>query len=161
MLTVLLHIYEFFCKKNHNKENKNKQKMEIEEKKSVKSLAIEYLQKWDIKYEIVKSDYFVFKYQGGEFFINTPEDDPNFLYLVMPDIYRINNDRIEVLEAMNKITHDRKFIKASLDDNNVWLSVDMLMDPSSNIDFFEKMIKRCFSNLFESQREFFTYLLKK
>lgn len=139
---------------------KNKQKMEIEEKKSVKSLAIEFLEKWDIKYQIIENDYLVFKYQGGEFFINTTEDDPNFLYLVMPLIYRINNDRIEVLEAMHKITRDRKFIKASLDENNVRLSVEMLMDPSSNIDFFEEMIRRCFANLFDSERKFFTYLLK-
>lgn len=140
---------------------KNKQKMEIEEKKSVKSLAIEYLQKWDIKYEIVESDYLVFKYQGGEFFIHTPEDDPNYLHLVMPDIYRINNDRIEVLEAMVNITGERKLMKAFLSENDVWFCVDMLMDPSSNIDFFEKMIRRCFSCLFHSERDFFTYLLKK
>lgn len=135
--------------------------MENEEKKSVKSLAIEYLQKWDIKYEIVENDYLVFKYQGGEFFIQTPEDDPIFLHLVMPDIYRINNNRIEVLEAMHKITGVRKLIKAYLDEDDVWLSVDLLIDPSSNIDFFEEMIRRCFYNLFETKRYFFTYLLKE
>ena len=135
--------------------------MEIEEKKSVKSLAIEYLQKWDIKYEILENDYLVFKYQGGEFFIQTPEDDPNFLHLAMFDIYRINNDRIEVLEAMHKITGGTKLIKAYLEEDYVWMSVDMLMDPSSNIDFFEKMIRYCFDCLFDSQRDFFTYLLKE
>ena len=140
---------------------KNKQKMENEEKKSVKSLAIEYLQKWDIKYKFVDNDCLVFKYQGGGFVICTFEDDPNFLYLVMLDIYQIDNNRIEVLEAMHKITRDRKFIKASLKEDYVWLSVEMLMDPSSNIDFFEEMIRRCFSNLFEAKRDFFTYLLKK
>lgn len=150
----------FFCEKNHNKENKNKQKMEIEEKKSVKSLAIEYLQKWDIKYQIIEND-LVFKYQGGEFFIHTYEDDPNFLNLIMPDIYRINNDRIEVLEAMLNITGRTKLIKAFLHKNDVWLCVDMLMDPSSNTDFFEKMIRRCFYSLFETERDFFTYLLKE
>ena len=135
--------------------------MEIEEKKSVKSLAIEYLQKWDIKYQIIRNDYLVFKYQGGAFFIRTIEDDPNYLFLVMPDIYRINNDRIEVLEAMLNITGGEKLIKAFLYEDNVWLAVDMLMDPSSNIDFFEEMIRRCFLGLFESKREFITYLLKK
>lgn len=79
----------------------------------------------------------------------------------MPDIYRINNDRIEVLEAMLNITRDKKTIKAYLYENDVWFSVDMLMDPSSNIDFFERMIKRCFLGVFNSEREFFTYLLKK
>jgi hypothetical protein len=151
----------FFCEKNHNKENKNKQKMEIEEKKSVKSLAIEYLQKWDIKYEIVKNDYLLFKYQGGEFFIRTDEDHPNFLNLVMPYIYIINNDRIEVLEAMLNITGRRKLIKAFLDEDDVWLCVDMLMDPSSNIDFFEEMIRYCFDCLFDGKRDFFRYLLKE
>lgn len=149
-----------FCEKNHNKENKNKQKMEIEEKKSVKSLAIEYLQKWDIKYQITENDYLVFKYQGGQFYIRTFENDPNFLHLVMPDIYRIDNDRIEVLEAMHEITRDMKLTMAILIEDYVWFKVEMLMDPSSNIDFFEEMIRRCFSCLFDSQREFFTYLLK-
>ena len=145
----------------NNKEFKNKQKMEIEEKKSVKSLAIEYLQKWDIKYEILDNECLVFKYQGGQFFIYTFEDDPNFLHLVMFDIYQIDNDRIEVLEAMHKITGGTKLIKAFLKEDYVWMSVDMLMDPSSNIDFFEKMIRRCFSCLFSSYRDFSTYLLKK
>lgn len=140
---------------------KNKQKMEIEEKKSVKSLAIEFLQKWDIKYQIIENDYLVFKYQGGNFYIWTTEDDPNFLFLVMPEIYQINNDRIEVLEAMHEITLDKKIIKASSYENYVRLSVEMLIAPSSNIDFFEEMIRRCFSSLFSSQREFFTYLFKK
>ena len=135
--------------------------MEIEEKKSVKSLAIEYLQKWDIKYEIVKNDYLFFKYQGGEFFIHTDEDHPNFLHLIMPNIYRITNDRIEVLEAMLNITGRRKLMKAFLHEDDVWLCVDMLMDPSSNIDFFEKMIRRCFYSLFDIKRDFFTYLLKE
>lgn len=140
---------------------KNKQKMEIEEKKSVKSLAIEYLQKWDIKYQILENHYLVFKYQGGGFYICTYEDDPNYLQLVMPDIYRIDNNRIEVLEAMQKITLDKKLVKAYLDGDDVWLCVDILMDPSSNIDFFEEMIRRCFSSLFTSQREFATYLFKE
>ena len=148
----------FLC--NLGKVNKNKQKMELEEKKSVKSFAIEYLQKWDIKYEIIKSDYLVFKYQGGEFFIHTFEDDPNVLHLIMPSIYIINNDRIEVIEAMLNIIGGKKLIKAFLHEDDVCLCVDMLMDPSSNIDFFEEMIKRCFSCLFDSQREFSTYLLK-
>jgi hypothetical protein len=79
----------------------------------------------------------------------------------MPDIYQINNDRIEVLEAMHEITRDKKLIKAILIEDYVWLRVEMLMDPSSNIDFFEEMIRRCFLCLFDSQRYFFTYLLKK
>lgn len=139
---------------------KNKQKMEIEEKRTVKNLAIEYLEKWDIKYQIIENDYLVFKYQGGKFYIWTTEDDPNFLFLVMPEIYQINNDRIEVLEAMHEITLDKKIIKASSYENYVRLSVEMLIDPSSNIDFFEEMIRRCFSSLFSSQREFFMKLTK-
>ena len=140
---------------------KNKQEMELEEKKSVKSFAIEYLQKWDIKYQIIENDYLVFKYQGGEFFIHIFEDEPNFLHLVMPDIYQINNNRIEVLEAMLNITGGAKLIKAFLHEDDVWLCVDMLMDPSSNTDFFEEIIKRCFYLLFDTKRYFFTYLLKK
>lgn len=135
--------------------------MEIEEKKSVKSLAIEYLQKWDIKYEIIESEYLFFKYQGGVFFIHTDEDHPNFLHLVKPNIYGITFDRIEVLEAMVNITGRRKLIKAFLHEDDVWLSVDMLMDPSSNIDFFEKMIRYCFDCLFDGERDFFRYLLKE
>lgn len=134
--------------------------MEIEEKKTVKSLSIEFLEKLDIKYKILENDYLIFKYQGSQFFIQIIENDPNFLCLIMPGMYIINNDRIEVLEAMHEITRDRKFIKAILHEDDVWLCVDMLMDPSSNIDFFEEMIRRCFSCLFDSQREFYIKLEK-
>lgn len=160
MLTVLLHIYEFFCKKNHNKENKNKQKMEIEEK-TVKTLAIEFLEKWDIKYTIERYEsveFIIFKYQGGQFFIEFCKDAPYYYRLVMPFIYKIDNDRIKVLEAMVNLMGVISYTKAFLMHDEVYLIIESNIEPNSNIDFFENKIRCDSVQLFKSQRKFMELL---
>ena len=156
MLTVLLHIYEFFCKKNHNKENKNKQKMEIEEK-TVKTLAIEFLEKWDIKYTIERYEsveFIIFKYQGGQFFIEFCKDAPYYYSLVMPFIHKIDNDRIKVLEAMVNLMGVISYTKAFLMHDEVYLIIESNIEPNSNIDFFENKIRCDSMQLFKSLRKF-------
>lgn len=160
MLTVLLHIYEFFCKKNHNKENKNKQKMEIEEK-TVKTLAIEFLEKWDIKYTIERYEsveFIIFKYQGGQFFIEFCKDAPYYYRLVMPFIHKIDNDRIKVLEAMVNLMGVISYTKAFLMHDEVYLIIESNIEPNSNIDFFENKIRCDSVQLFKSQRKFMELL---
>lgn len=160
MRTVLLHIYEFFCKKNHNKEIKNKQKMEIEER-TVKTLTIEFLEKWDIKYTIERyksAEFIIFKCQGGQFWIEFCKDAPYYYRLVMPFIYKIDNDRIKVLEAMVNLMRDTAYTKAFLMQDEVCLIIENNIDSNSNIDFFENKIRADFLHLFKIQRKFMELL---
>lgn len=136
---------------------KNKQKMEIEEKKSVKSLAIEFLEKWDIKYTIERDksvEFIIFKYQGGQFCIEFCKDAPYYYRLVMPFIYKIDNDRIKVLEAMVNLMRETAYTKAFLEQDEVWLIIESNIDPNSNIDFFENKIRCDSVQLFKSNRKF-------
>lgn len=145
---------KFLC--NLGKVNKNKQKMEIEER-TVKTLAIEFLEKWDIKYEIQEyksCEAIFFKYQGAGFFICFLEKAPTFFSIVMPFIHKIDNDRIKVLETIVNLMSERKLIRASLHNDDVILNIETFVDPNSNFDFFEEMIESCFMCLFENERKF-------
>ena len=135
---------------------KNKQKMEIEEK-TVKTVAIEFLEKRNVKYEIQENKFgetILFNYQGGGFFICFFEEDPTFFNIVMPFIHKIDNDRIKVLEAIVNLMDKGSLIRAFLHNDDVNLKVDTYIDPNSNFDFFEEMIESCFVCLFENQRRF-------
>jgi hypothetical protein len=147
--------------KKNNKEIKNKQKMEIEEEKSVKSLAIEFLEKWDIKYTIERYEsveFIIFKCQGGQFLIEFCKDAPYYYRLVMPFIYKIDNDRIKVLEAMVNLMGVISYTKAFLMQDEVYLIIESNIEPNSNIDFFENKIRCDFVQLFKSQRKFMELL---
>lgn len=148
---------KFLC--NLGKVNKNKQKMEIEEK-TVKTLAIEFLEKWDIKYTIERYEsveFIIFKYQGGQFFIEFCKDAPYYYRLVMPFIYKIDNDRIKVLEAMVNLM-GISYTKAFLMHDEVYLIIESNIEPNSNIDFFENKIRCDSVQLFKSQRKFMELL---
>lgn len=139
---------------------KNKQKMEIEER-TVKTVAIEFLEKWDIKYTIERYEsveFIIFKYQGGQFFIEFCKDAPYYYRLVMPFIYKIDNDRIKVLEAMVNLMGVISYTKAFLMQDEVYLIIESNIEPNSNIDFFENKIRCDSVQLFKSQRKFMELL---
>ena len=130
--------------------------MEIEER-TVKTLAIEFLEKWDIKYTIERYEsveFIIFKYQGGQFFIEFCKDAPYYYRLVMPFIYKIDNDRIKVLEAMVNLMGEISYTKAFLMQDEVYLIIESNIEPNSNIDFFENKIRCDSVQLFKSQRKF-------
>ena len=127
------------------------------EERTVKTLAIEFLEKWDIKYTIEgdKSvEFIIFKYQGGQFWIEFLKDAPYYYRLVMPFIYKIDNDRIKVLEAMVNLMRDTGYTKAFLEQDEVYLIIESNIEPNSNIDFFENKIRCDSVQLFKSQRKF-------
>lgn len=58
----------------------------------------------------------------------------------MPNIYDVDGDREKVLEAINTICRDIKAIKAFLLNDKLWLSLEMFIDTTPDIDDF---IERC------------------
>ena len=128
--------------------------MEIEEKKSVEILAKEYLQKEGIEYtDLFDDGNMFFKYQGAGFYFDIDKEDPNFFRLVMPSIYKIDNDRIKVLETMLLLTGKKKALKAELGGDHVWLSIEMFIDPNSNLDIFSEHMKRSLDILHQGRLE--------
>ena len=131
-------------------------KKEIEER-TVKTLAIEFLEKWDIKYTIERDksvEFIIFKYQGGQFWIEFCKDAPYYYRLVMPFIYKIDNDRIKVLEAMVNLMGETAYTKAFLVFDEVYLIIESNIEPNSNIDFFENKIRCDSVQLFKGERKF-------
>ena len=129
--------------------------MEFEEIKSVETLAKEFV-------KIIGADLLPFsvgddihfRYQEAGYFFDIDKQDPNFFRLVMPAIYEINNDRIKVLETLVNLTGKKKGLKAFLVGDDVWLSIEMFIDPNSNIDTFSEYTKRCFNVLNNGRLEF-------
>lgn len=80
-----------------------------------------------------------FSYQGVHMFC-CDNSDESYLRIIMPDIYDVDGDRERVLEAINTISRDIKAIKAFLVKNSLWLSIEMFIDSTPDVEDF---IKRC------------------
>lgn len=80
-----------------------------------------------------------FRYQGVGMFCCKDRDN-GFLRIIMPGIYDVNGNRERVLEAINTIARELKVIKAFLVNDSLWLSIEMFIDSTANIDNF---IERC------------------
>ncbi|MDR3924610.1 MAG: hypothetical protein Q3X43_08540, partial [Alistipes sp.] len=85
----------------------------------------------------------LFRYQGLCFMITVPENDRNWLSLVLPNVHElvVKEKREYVLEVLNSINQDRKCVKAILVGNQVWLAIEMFIDSTPVIDdFFERLL---------------------
>lgn len=82
----------------------------------------------------------LFRYQGVHMFCSKDDNDKVFLRLFMPGIYTLNGDRTRVLEAINTISRDIKAVKAFLVEDKLWVSLEMFIDSTPDIDDF---IERC------------------
>ena len=93
-----------------------------------------------------------FKYQGFNFLVTRDNDDPLFLRVIMPKIYEIDIDLMEVYKALNDINAGYKAVKGYIVGNYVWLSIEMYVDSSPEIvDFFE----RCLDILIVASKKFY------
>jgi hypothetical protein len=109
-------------------------------------LVKQFLAKEGFKCENVSENAVHFKYQGMNFFCEEDHRDQAFFRLIMPNIYKITDDRERVLEACNKLTADMKVLKAFVEEDSVWLSIEMFLDSSPEIEDF---MERCLDILIE------------
>lgn len=89
-----------------------------------------------------------FRYEGLNMYCCKDKDE-KFLRIIMPNIYDVNGDRLKVLEAISTISRDIKAIKAFLVNDSLWLSIEMFIDSTPDIDDF---IGRCLDILVASRR---------
>ena len=90
-----------------------------------------------------------FHYEGVGLFCCKDDNDDRFLRIIMPNIYDVDGDREKVLEAINTICRDIKAIKAFLLNDKLWLSLEMFIDTTPDIDDF---IERCLDILVTGRR---------
>lgn len=106
---------------------------------TTKELVKQYLSSEGYKYDIDGDGDIRFKYEGVNLYFSVDENDQSFFRLIMPGIYKIENNRGKVLEAINTVTRDFKVLKAFLVDEYLWLSVEIFIDSTPELeDFFPR-----------------------
>lgn len=99
-----------------------------------------------------------FRYQMLTFIIHWDEEDAFFLRISMPAIFATDeNNRVDVLEAINKVNLERKVIKCLLVDNDVWVASEQLLDTTPK---YEDIIPRTLDALLGARMGFYEHLRK-
>lgn len=106
-----------------------------------------------------EEDYgFYFRYQMLTFIIHWDEEDAFFLRISMPAIFTTDeNNRGDVLEAINAVNIERKVVKCILPDNDVWIVSEQLLDSTPK---YEDIIPRTLDMLLGARMGFYEHLRK-
>jgi len=86
----------------------------------------------------------IFKHEGLTYCIFASENDKEFFRIALPNFWSIDSEeeRRKVLVAANTATGGVKVGKVFTVENNVWATVEMLIDPIEN---FSKVFRRSLS----------------
>lgn len=107
-------------------------------------LVKDWLSNEGYKYEVDEDGDIRFKYQGRSFFCTSDQRDERYFRIIMPNIYTVENNRTKVLEAVNTVSRDMKVVKAYLVEDHLWLSIEMFVDSSPEVEDF---MDRCLNIL--------------
>ena len=101
---------------------------------------------------------FYFRYQMLSFLIHWDEEDALFLRISMPAIFSVDeNNRGDVLEAINAVNLERKVIKYILFEKDVWVVSELLLDSTPK---YEDIIPRSLDMLLGGRMAFYEHLKK-
>lgn len=103
---------------------------------TIQELVKEYLSSEGYRYEIDGDGDIHFKFEGVHLYFTVDEHDPYFFRLMMPNVYKVEGNRIKVLEAINTVCRDLKVMKAFLVEDSLWLSVELFLDSTPELDDF-------------------------
>ena len=122
---------------------------------TIKEQIKEYLAEEGLRPQ--EEDYgFYFRYQMLTFIIHWDEEDAFFLRISMPAIFASDeNNRGDVLEAINKVNLERKVIKCLLVDNEVWVVSEQLLDTTPQ---YADIIPRTLDALLGARMGFYEHL---
>ena len=90
-----------------------------------------------------------FRVEGISFYC-TKSDDNQYLRILLPNIYKVDNNRVKVLELVNKLSKEYKVLKAYLVEDYLWLSIEMFIDSTPEVGDF---MSRCISILQSGLRD--------
>ncbi len=84
-----------------------------------------------------------FKYQMCNFFILNPQEDDQFLHIILPNIWSIESEeeRMNALKVANELNMGRKVLKVVVGESNTTLTVEMFIDQTPDVeDFMERLL---------------------
>ena len=109
---------------------------------STDELVKQYLSSEGYKYDVDNDGDIHFKFEGTHMFFTVDKRDPLFFRLIMPGIYELEGNRTKVLEAINTVSRDTKVLKAFLVEDKLWLSVELFIDTTPELeDFFPRCVE--------------------
>lgn len=101
---------------------------------------------------------FYFRYQMLSFLINWDEHDARFLQIFLPSIFNVDeNNREDVLEAINATNIERKVVKCILHGDSVSIVAEQLLDTTPN---YQDIIPRTLGMLRQARDGFYENLSK-
>lgn len=102
-------------------------------------LVKEFLSNEGYRFDVDGDGDIHFKYEGVNLYFTVDKDDQNYFRLIMPNIYQLEGNRVKVLEAINTVARDLKVIKAFLVEDRLWLTVELFIDSTPELeDFFPR-----------------------
>ena len=102
-------------------------------------LVKEFLSNEGYRFDVDGDGDIHFKYEGANLYFTVDKDDQNYFRLIMPNIYQLEGNRVKVLEAINAVARDLKVIKAFLVEDRLWLTVELFIDSTPELeDFFPR-----------------------
>lgn len=84
-----------------------------------------------------------FRYQMCNFYIINPHDDKQFLQVMLPNIWSIEDEkeRTDALQVANMLNMKRKALKVFITSTNTVLTVEMFIDNTPDVeDFMERVL---------------------
>ena len=95
---------------------------------------------------------YYFRYQIRNFFIEYDDEDEQYLRIIMPGIYEVDeNNLVDVLTAANVVDRDRKVVKCFVLDEDVHVATELLIDATPNL---EDIVPRALGMLIGAQECF-------
>lgn len=91
-----------------------------------------------------------FKVEGISFYCTKNGTDNQYFRIILPNVYTVENNRAKVLEVANKISMEYKVLKAYVIEENLWLSIEMLIDSTPEVGDF---MPRCIATLQSGLRD--------
>lgn len=102
-------------------------------------LVKEFLSNEGYRFDVDGDGDIHFKFEGVNLYFTVDKDDQNYFRLIMPNIYQLEGNRVKVLEAINTVARDLKVIKAFLVEDYLWLTVELFIDSTPELeDFFPR-----------------------
>lgn len=121
-------------------------------------LLLEFLQNEGFRPKVDPDDgEITFKCEGLTYSYFPDDNDQQYFRLMLPAIYDVNEDnKYEVLEAINKVNYDIKVIKLYVvHERSVWAALEILMDTTPEM---EDIVPRAISLLRHARRVFYEAL---
>ena len=92
-------------------------------------LVKEFLSNEGYRFDVDGDGDIHFKYEGVNLYFTVDKDDQNYFRLIMPNIYQLEGNRVK----------DLKVIKAFLVEDRLWLTVELFIDSTPELeDFFPR-----------------------